>query len=135
MLNNKCNNIRMFGIVFSLLLLVSCIDKSKENGLPVKPSVPVDVTATINWASNREVAVNSPDGGYKVYYSLRSPVTLNDSVVDVPYDTVLKKTPTTSNVKIVLSGRYFFAVQAYSSLNPPSGSESKLSSEFYLDIQ
>jgi hypothetical protein len=123
-------------VILIASLLVSCTsDESNTPTSTTSVGKPINATATISWNKNREIAVNSLNGGYRVYYSSSSPVTTNNTFVNVPYNQTTKTTPVSANIDIKLTGKYYFAVQAYSALNPPSGSNSSLSDEFSLVIQ
>lgn len=76
---------------------------------------------TISWTANRETAVNSPGGGYNVYYASTPGFSPTEgTVVNVPY-TSGSLSPT-STVIPLSSGTYYFKVVAYSSLDS-NGSE------------
>lgn len=75
----------------------------------------------ISWTANRETAVNSPGGGYRVYYASTPGFSPTEgTVINVPY-TSAPLSPT-STVISLSSGTYYFRVVAYSSLNS-NGSE------------
>ncbi|MFV1984431.1 MAG: hypothetical protein ACC657_12895 [Thiohalomonadales bacterium] len=123
-------------VISFIFSLISCTSEESTTSNTTTPNpVAVNATASINWVKNREIAVNSVNGGYRVYYSSSTPVTTTNSFVDVPYSQVTKTTPVTANINIKTTGKYYFAVQAYSALNPPTGSTSGLSDEFSLVIQ
>ncbi len=74
------------------------------------------------WAANREKAVNSPGGGYRVYYSTTPGFDLAAArVVDVPY-VAGPRAPTSATIAGLSPGTYYLRVVAYSALNPPGGS-------------
>lgn len=79
------------------------------------PPPPPPPNVQISWTANRETAVNSPGGGYKVYYGSTAGFTVPSSnVVDVPF--VSGTAPTSANLTLT-SGRHYFKVVAYSTLN------------------
>ncbi len=125
-------------LMASLSLITACGGGSTtDEPLPgTSPTLPVITQAnvTINWDANREVAVNSLNGGYRLFYSTSSPVTVNDIMIDVPFNVNIQRSPTSTSIVLDTGATYYFAVQAYSALNPPSGSQSILSSEFSLAI-
>lgn len=102
-------------------------------------AAPTPKTVTISWDANRESAVNSANGGYKVYYSSFSGFDINDSnvqVIDVPYSGG-PASPTQTTAQLV-PGHYYFRVVAYSSLNAPGstgGSRSAPSVEYHYQVQ
>ncbi len=76
----------------------------------------------VSWAANREKAVNSPGGGYRVYYSTTPGFDVaTASVVDVPY-VAGPTAPTSATIPGLSPGTYYLEVVAYSALNPPGGS-------------
>ena len=93
----------------------------------------VDVT----WTANREKAVNSAGGGYKVYYSRVSGFDIGTaSVVNVPYVSG-PAAPVTATLTNLLYGTTYFKVVAYSALNAPgttSGSQSQPSTQFSVSL-
>lgn len=94
-------------------------------------------TIAVSWNANKEKAVNSAGGGYRVYYSTTSgfnPGTA--SYVDVPY-VAGATAPTTTNLTNFMAGTYYFKIIAYSALNPPGqtgGSTSAASAQFQLTL-
>ena len=78
---------------------------------------------TVSWDPNREMAVNTTGGGYKVYYSTTRSFNIPDAEateVDVPYVSGLTA-PTSTSLKLLSDADYYFRVVAYSALNPPGG--------------
>ncbi|MDH3310680.1 MAG: hypothetical protein OEM48_04090 [Gammaproteobacteria bacterium] len=70
----------------------------------------------VSWTANRETAVNSPGGGYKVYYSSTAGFNIaSANVIDVPY--AAGATPTSTTLSL-LTGTHYIKVIAYSTLNP-----------------
>jgi hypothetical protein len=75
----------------------------------------------VSWTANREKAVNTTGGGYKIYYSTSTPVnTSTASNVDVPYVSG-SSTPSSRLITGLTCGTWYFRVVAYSALHP-SGS-------------
>lgn len=85
-------------------------------------------TILVAWSPNRETAVNTTGGGYKVYYSSTDPLVpvLTSSVVNVPYVSGALA-PTTTELTSLTSGTYYVKVVAYSARNT-TGSTSAVSS-------
>lgn len=95
-------------------------------------------TVQVSWTANKETAVNSTGGGYRVYYSTTSGFnTATASYVDVPYAGGAS-TPTTANITGLMVGTYYFKVVAYSSMNQPGqtsgGSTSAASAQFQISL-
>lgn len=112
-------------LVFPALLLISC---GSGDGSAPATTPPTVKTVNVSWTANRETAVNTTGGGYKVYYSTTSGFDITDagvSVVDVPF--VAQPTAPTSISIDLPSGQYYFRVAAYSALTPPWGSGSSTS--------
>ena len=110
-------------LVIPALTLIACGggDGTAPASSPATP--PTIRTITLSWNANRETAVNTAGGGYKVYYSTTSGFDITDagvSVIDVPF--VAPPTAPTSVSVDLLSGRYYFRVVAYSALTAPWGS-------------
>ena len=111
--------------VVPALLLISCGGGDGTGPVPASsPATPPTIrNVTISWNPNRETAVNTTGGGYKVYYSSTSGFNITDtgvSVIDVPF-VAPPRAPTSVNIDL-LSGRYYFRVVAYSALISPWGS-------------
>jgi hypothetical protein len=78
----------------------------------------------VSWAANRETAVNSQGGGYKVYYSPAPGFDIaNAKSVNVPFKSA-PAAPTSATIQSLSSGTYYVKVVAYSALVGPSGSAS-----------
>lgn len=83
--------------------------------------------AQVSWAANRETAVNSSGGGYKVYFSKIPGLDVAyASSVDVPF-TSGPTAPTSTTLRNLSSGTYFVKVVAYSALTPPGGNRGSTS--------
>ncbi|MFL5815659.1 MAG: hypothetical protein ACJ763_18970 [Bdellovibrionia bacterium] len=99
---------------------------SNSSGSPSSPSPPSNCSGgpyniLVSWTANREKAVNTTGGGYKVYYSTSTPVnTSSASNVDVPYVSG-SSTPSSRLITGLTCGTWHFRVVAYSALHP-SGS-------------
>ena len=105
----------------TLMLFFSCGSCGSDDDDDVAPGKPY----TVSWNANREKAVNSSGGGYRVYYSQVQGFDIsNAAFVDVPW--VSGQTPTTADITLT-SGTWFIKVTAYSALN--GGSNSKPSEE------
>lgn len=83
----------------------------------------------VSWNANREKAVNTAGGGYRVYYSRISPVnTAGGTYKDVPYVSG-SAAPTSTLLPQLSSGTIYIRVIAYSAMNPPGGSSGSVSSD------
>lgn len=81
------------------------------------PAPTVNRSVQVSWVANRETAVNSPGGGYRVYYSRTPGFNVSAaSVADVPYTS--GATAPTSTVLTLQTGSNFIKVVAYSVMNP-----------------
>jgi len=114
-------------IVFPAMLQISC--GNGDSGTPSTTVSPQTIRAVnVSWSANRETAVNTPGGGYKVYYSVSSGFDITDAgvtVVDVPF-IAPPAAPTSISLQLV-SGQYYFRVVAYSALIAPWGSGGSIS--------
>lgn len=81
-------------------LLASC---GGGGGGSSPPPAPTPHQVTISWAANREAAVNSVGGGYKVAIS-------GQPIIVVPYPS------TTSATTTLMSGSYTATITAYSAI-------------------
>lgn len=110
---------------------VSCGDRDTGTPSTIR-------TVTVSWNANRETAVNTTGGGYKVYYSTSSGFAITDagvSVVNVPF-VVPPMAPTSINLQL-RTGKYYFRVVAYSALTAPwesGGSTSAPSTQISLVV-
>ncbi len=85
-------------------------------GPPPPPSGVITASVRVSWTANRETAVNSAGGGYKIYYSPTAGFDIaSANVVDLPYKA--GAAPTTTNLTLA-SGTHYVKVIAYSTLNP-----------------
>ncbi|MBY0415530.1 MAG: hypothetical protein K2Q18_15260 [Bdellovibrionales bacterium] len=91
----------------------------------------------IAWTANKEKAVNTTGGGYKIYYSKTTPVDITtSSFVDVPYVSGASA-PVTKIISTLTAGMTYFKVVAYSALNAPgtsTGSKSLPSTQFSVSL-
>ncbi len=78
------------------------------------PTTPATMhTVTITWTANREAAVNSPGGGYKVNIS-------GQPQIDCPFSGFATPCTSPTSVQVsLLTGAYTVTVVAYSALNAP----------------
>ena len=84
----------------------------------------------LSWDANREFSVNSPGGGYRVYYSTNPGFDISTAnIVDVPF--VSGPAAPTSIVIPLSSGTYYIKVVAYSTLNS-AGSQPSQESLIYV---
>lgn len=88
------------------------------------------LSITVSWDANREFSVNSPGGGYRVYYSTNPGFDISTAnIVDVPF--VSGPAAPTSIVIPLFSGTYYIKVVAYSTLNS-AGSQPSQESLIYV---
>lgn len=75
----------------------------------------------VNWTANREAAVNSAGGGYRIYYSPTPGVTpAGATMVEVPFVSG-DQAPNSATLDLE-AGTYYVRIAAYSALNT-DGSE------------
>lgn len=97
------------------------------------------IAVTISWTANRESAVNTNGGGYKVYYSDTPGFALTDAgviLVNVPYISGTEA-PTSTIVNLDSGTTYYIRVIAYSALNAPGqtgGSSSQPSADISIAV-
>jgi hypothetical protein len=78
----------------------------------------------VSWNANRETAVNSHGGGYKVYYSKTPSFNVaTASSADVPFNSA-PAAPTSATLHNLASGTYYVKVVAYSAIIGPGGQAS-----------
>jgi hypothetical protein len=98
-----------YGLLCALLgssILIACGGGGGGGSTPAP--TPTSHQVTISWAANREAAVNTTGGGYKIAVS-------GQSVIDVPYPSG------TRTIITLMSGSYTATITAYSALNPSTG--------------
>jgi hypothetical protein len=116
-LKHRTGVIWVYGFAFATLLGLTACGGGGGGSATGAASV------QISWTANRETAVNSPSGGYKVYYSPTAGFNIAGAdVIDVPFTSGTAPTSTTLTLS---SGTHHIKVVAYSTLNPagsaPSG--------------
>jgi hypothetical protein len=86
-------------------------------------------SAVIRWAPNREKAVNSSGGGYRVYYSTQNNFNPSGAAfVAVPYVSGAESRATmTATVTGLSSGTYYLKISAYSGLNAAGSTSTQIS--------
>lgn len=110
--------VKSIALAASLLILSACGGGGGGGG---------GDTVSVSWSTNRELLVNSPGGGYRVYYSTTPGFDISTAnIVDVPY--VSGPTAPTSIVILLSSGTYYFKVVGYSILNSAGSEPSQESS-------
>ena len=72
-------------------------------------------SVTVNWAANREAAVNSVGGGYRVYYTQSSALSPTAPSIDILYASGVAM-PLTATISGLVAGSYNIYVVAYSAL-------------------
>lgn len=107
-----------------LSLLAGCSGEGGDGAAAGDSSLAVAGVGNVraSWAPNRETAVNSPGGGYRIYYAPARNFALDGAVgvIDVPYASgALAPTFALLNLP---PGTHYLKVVAYSTLNP-TGSE------------
>ena len=114
MLKNKLSVM----LLLCSLLLAACGGGGSDSAAPpaaAGPPPPPPPNVQVSWTANREAAVNSAGGGYKVYYASTSGFSVPaPNVVDVPF--VSGSAPTSTRLTLP-SGTHYFKVVAYSGLN------------------
>lgn len=97
------------------------------------------VTAVaLSWRPSKESSVNSPGGGYAIYYSATPKLPIGDArvaKVEVPY-VQGTSAPTATSIELA-PGTYYFRIAAYSKPLAPSGHtaiRSALSAERSLTV-
>ena len=111
--------------IFTALIVLSLSGCGGGGGGGDVPSITV-----ISWDANREFSVNSPGGGYRVYYSTNPGFDISTAnIVDVPF--VSGPAAPTSIVIPLSSGTYYIKVVAYSTLNS-AGSQPSQESLIYV---
>lgn len=96
------------------LVLVALIALSGCGGDASGSATPAVVQVT--WTANREAAVNSAGGGYRVYHSSMAGFDIAAAkVLDLPF--VSGSAPTSTKLTLP-SGTHYIRVVAYSALNP-----------------
>ncbi|MGE3261507.1 MAG: hypothetical protein AB7K68_06990 [Bacteriovoracia bacterium] len=119
--------------LLSLLALVFLVtackmpqQSAKVNVTPTPRPGPTPRSVLVSWTANRETAVNSAGGGYKVYYSSTSGFVVSaGNLVEVPY--VSGASAPTSTTLSLVPGTYYIRVAAYSALNPLSTASTQIS--------
>jgi len=126
-------------LALSLILPGCKLGEQKKSSKGTSTSVNTSTTSTntavttlktilVSWSPNRESAVNTTGGGYKVYYSKTDATVsvVTSSVVNVPFVSGTLS-PTTAQLTGLTAGTYFVKVVAFSSRNT-AGSVSAISS-------
>ena len=99
--------------IFILILLPGCGGGNGGKGVP-----PSSNTITVSWNPNKEKLVNSPGGGYKLYYSRSAgfnPATPGVTVIDLPY--ISGSFSPTSKILTLSKGTWYCKLTAYINLN------------------
>ncbi len=124
---NKFFNLKLLlllilGVIIFPLQFISC--GSGDNDNDEFPILKLSITVTdgprdyrLSWDANREEAVNTPGGGYSIYYGTREDFNIGDSDVislDVPY--VSGEYSPTSQIVNLNNGTWYFLIKAYSAL-------------------
>jgi hypothetical protein len=123
-----------------LSLLPGCfgtvgLNNVASNTCGMATQTPGGSPVNVSWAANRETAVNSTGGGYRVYYYQTSGQSLScASFVQVPF--VSGPTAPLSTSLSLPSGTWYVRVVGYSALNAPGnvGASSAPSSEVTVAV-
>lgn len=99
-------NLHLLQTTSLALLLTAC-----GGGGGGAPPAPTPHAVDISWTANKETAVNSAGGGYKVAIS-------GQPVIDVPYPYPASGPAATTTL---LKGNYTVTVTAYSAIDPVTG--------------
>lgn len=122
--HSALRRLRHSNVVMLLLVLTGCGKSSGEGAISVTPA-PIfkHYTRTgkfeVSFAPNRESGVNSPGGGYKIYYGRDEAVSSATPFINVPFSG--EGAAPSARFEGLESGTYHIHVVAYSALNP-SGS-------------
>jgi hypothetical protein len=104
-------------VATALVLLLGC-------GGGVSEGQSINATVQVTWTANRETAVNSTGGGYKVYFGRTANFDIaGASFVDVPFVAPGPLAPTTATLTLS-SGTNYIKIVAYSALNPAGSAPS-----------
>lgn len=121
------------------LMLLSLVSACGGGGSDAPPRATQQVNIQVSWSANREAAVNTSGGGYRVYYATTAGLALTDpavTMVDVPY-TSGPLAPLSTTLSVESGHLYFFRITAYSALNrigQSGGTESLASTTFSLSV-
>jgi hypothetical protein len=136
---NICMNHKAHKVLISaIILLFVAYASSCDGGTDIKKKIlllfalsspaPVSVSCSgnclVSWNANHEKAVNSTNGGYRLYYSQDSHFQKDDTGVqmfEVPY--VLGPTAPTSVIHDFGEGTWYIRITAYSSFNESDPSD------------
>jgi len=103
-----------------LLILLSSLAACGGGGGGAPPRPKQQVNIQVNWNANREVAVNTTGGGYRVYYATTTGLALTDPGVtmaaDLPYVSGTA-VPLSTTLSVESGHDYYFSVTAYSARN------------------
>jgi hypothetical protein len=109
---------RILSVLIITAALSACAKPFAPAALP--GSGAASLGRTLSWKANREGAVNSPGGGYRVHYSADADFDPASPFIDVKYSPA-GGTPHAASLSGLAPGRYFITVVAYS-LATPEGS-------------
>ena len=126
---------RSFVVIVTSIFVISCSGGSDNSSVAVTPCSGANKNVTVSWAANKEAAVNTTGGGYKVYHSRTSGFLAGDTgvtVVDVPYSSG-SASPTSTTLSLVSAEcSHFIRVTGYSALN--GGTTSDLSPQTIVTV-
>lgn len=103
------NNHLGLALIAGLSLILSACGGGGSSAPP--PPTPTSHVVNISWAANKEAAVNSAGGGYKVAIS-------GQPVIDVPFPYPASGPAAAATL---MTGNYTVTVTAYSAINPITG--------------
>ncbi len=121
-INLKMLHILIISVIIFPLQFFSCGSGEKDDNKIVNSRLSITVTDgprdyRLSWNANREEAVNSAGGGYRIYYSTRGDFNTGDSDVtslDVPY--VSGDYSPAFQIVNLNNGTWYFFIEAYSAL-------------------
>lgn len=119
------SRIQATALIALAVFLLSCTAPHQTES-PVEETARAQATQLlkVSWIANREQAVNSVGGGYRVYYSqVPDFAIVSTPFADVPYVTGATA-PTTTTLAGLPPGNYYIRVAAYSQLNQQGGAPS-----------
>ena len=120
----------MHSLKYLIFILIIALSSACGGGGGDGSSAPAKSKVKVSWNPNPDTAVNRSGGGYKIYYSLNSGFTTDDTGVteiDVPYVSG-SVSPTSIQIKpLPPSGTYYLRIAAYSALDAPGLSGGSIS--------
>ena len=123
--------------LLAVFLIISCVHKvvtpavtrnTSSDTTNLSPPPINTKKITVSWTANKEKAVNSLGGGYKVSYSTNSSFLSGVNTINVPYVNGLLS-PTSVQINQLTPGFYYLKVKAFSPINQGSVESNPISIE------